>query len=59
MNSTLSSRLVQLDASLGRCVSFLQRQSMKAAVAVSLKLCWFTARVLLNGSARSRAGSAL
>ncbi len=60
MNSILSSRLVQsLNAGLGHCVSLLQHLLMKAAVAISLKLCWFTARILLNGSAGKRAGSTL
>ncbi len=60
MNPILSSRLVQsFNASLSRCASSLQHLLMKAAVAVSLKLCWFAARILLNASARYRAGSVL
>lgn len=60
MKSILSSRLVQtFTSSLGRCVSFAQHLLMKAAVAISLKLCWFAARILLNAPARSQAGSAL
>ena len=36
------------------CVSSLQHLLMRAAVAVSLKLCLFTARVLLGSTASSR-----
>lgn len=36
------------------CVSSLQHLLMKAAVAVSLKLCLFTARVLLGSTASAR-----
>ena len=60
MKSILSSRLVQsFSTGFGYSASFLQHLLMKAAVAISLKLCWFTARVLLNSSARNRAESAL
>ncbi len=54
MKSLLSSRLVQpFAASLSHGVSFLQYFLMKIAVAISLKLCWFAARTLLNGPARA------
>jgi len=60
MKSLLSSRLIQsLGLGFGYCVSSVQHLLMKAAVAVSLKLCLFTARILLNASARSQAGPAL
>ena len=39
-----------LKTSLVAGVSYLQHMLMKAAVAISLKLCLFTARVLLNTS---------
>ncbi len=53
MKSILSSRLIQsLGRGLGYCVSSLQHLLMRAAVAISLKLCLFTARTLLNASAR-------
>ena len=60
MKSILSSRLVQsLSNCFGTYASYLQHLLMKAAVVISLKLCWVTARILLKGSARRRAGSAL
>ncbi len=59
MNSILSSRLIQsFSNGLGYCVSALQHLLMKAAVAISLKLCMFTARVLLNSTGRNQPGSA-
>ena len=42
-----------LQASLAKGVSAFQHMLMKAAVAASLKLCIFTARVLLNSSPAS------
>ncbi len=45
-----STRLAAIQTSYKGCVSYLQRILMKAAVAVSLQLCLFTARVLLNDS---------
>ena len=41
-------------SALGNSVSYLQHLVMKAAVAVSLKLCIFTARVLLGSSQPAR-----
>lgn len=60
MKLILSNRLVQsFVANLGNCASFLQHLLMRAAVAISLKLCWFAARVLLKSSARTQASSTL
>ncbi|MGB3297316.1 MAG: hypothetical protein WBA76_03525 [Phormidesmis sp.] len=39
---------------LGLCIAALQHLLMKAAVAVSLKLCLFTARVLMGAKSSSR-----
>ncbi len=59
MSSILSSRLVQSCFNgLGYCVSALQRLLMRAAVFISLKLCLFTVRVLLNSTGRNQTGSA-
>lgn len=41
-------------SALGNSVSYLQHWVMKVAVAVSLKLCLFTVRVLLGSSAPAR-----
>ncbi|MGB3294805.1 MAG: hypothetical protein WBB01_17620 [Phormidesmis sp.] len=43
------------------CVSFLQRGLMKAAVAASLQLCLFAARILLSSArpAHDQAGQSL
>jgi len=57
MKLFLDSRLVKpVIAGLGSCIHHVQHIVMKAAVAVSLKLCLFTARLLLDSSARNRAG---
>ena len=50
---TTNSLTTSLQASLAKGVSAFQHMLMKAAVAVSLKLCLFTARVLLNASPAS------
>ncbi|MEM6869001.1 MAG: hypothetical protein AAF528_11545 [Cyanobacteria bacterium P01_C01_bin.121] len=63
MKSFLSSRLVQgvcnglahrVAAGISAGVSVLQHLCMKAAVAISLKLCMFTARVLLGAAEQNR-----
>jgi len=60
MKTFLSSRLVQgFSAGLFGCVSAAQHLCMKAAVAVSLKLCMFTVRVLLGAAARDGARQAV
>lgn len=41
-------------SALGNSVSYLQHLVMKVAVAASLKLCIFTARVLLDSSQPAR-----
>ena len=43
-----------LSQALGNSVSYLQHLVMKVAVAASLKLCIFTARVLLGSSQSAR-----
>lgn len=50
-----------LKAALGGCLSYLQQVLMKVAVAVSLQLCLFAARILLNSgeSAREQTGQSL
>ncbi len=50
-----------LKEALGGCLSYLQHVLMKAAVAVSLQLCLFAARILLNSgeSAREQTGQSL
>lgn len=60
MKTFLSSRLVQgLCDGLVAGVSAVQHLCMKLAVAVSLQLCLFTARVLLGSSSdRNHAGQA-
>ncbi|MEM6599537.1 MAG: hypothetical protein AAF810_13970 [Cyanobacteria bacterium P01_D01_bin.36] len=63
MKTFLSSRLIPslaagITSQLVRGASAVQHLCMKTAVAVSLKLCLFTARVLLNSSARGQAGRA-
>jgi hypothetical protein len=48
-------RIVNLvKAGVVSCLSYIQHLVMKAAVAISLKLCIFTAQVLLNASSQSR-----
>ena len=60
MNIFLSSRLVRPFAqAVGACVSATGHVLMRGAVSVSLKLCLFTARVLLNSSANSQPTQAL
>ncbi|MGC1306789.1 MAG: hypothetical protein WA885_06140 [Phormidesmis sp.] len=56
MHSLRTNRFVQsLQAVVFGCVSRVQHLLMKAAIAFSLKLCLFTAKVLLNSaSADSR-----
>lgn len=50
--------LRSMTATLGQGLSYLQHLMMKLAVATSLKLCIFTARVLMSssGSAQRQAG---
>lgn len=56
MKFLLNGRLVQSVAkALGYCAHYAQHVLMKAAVAVSLKLCLFTARTLLQSSAQEQA----
>ena len=56
MKAFLASRLANsVVKALSHCAYFLQHLLMKLAVAVSLQLCLFTARVLLASSARRRA----
>jgi hypothetical protein len=48
-------RIVNLvKAGVAGCLSYLQHLVMRVAVAVSLKLCVFTAQVLLDASSQSR-----
>lgn len=55
------SRVIQLSVArisilrIERCTAFAQHLLMKIAVAISLKLCWFAARTLLNQPARKQA----
>lgn len=59
MKTFLHSRLVKgFGGGLVNCASAMQHLCMRVAVALSLKLCMFTARVLLGSSARSRAEQA-
>jgi hypothetical protein len=52
--SFLSNRLFRpLKSGLARCVYLFQHLLMKAAVAFSLKLCLFTARILLGANDRA------
>ena len=53
-NSFLNPLIRPFYRGLVACVSSLQHLLMRAAVAVSLKLCLFTARVLLGSTASSR-----
>ncbi|KPQ32901.1 MAG: hypothetical protein HLUCCA11_20225 [Phormidesmis priestleyi Ana] len=54
MKSYLSNQLVRpLQSGLLRCASSVQHLLMKAAVAFSLKLCLFTAKVLLGSNSKS------
>ncbi|MEM8502023.1 MAG: hypothetical protein AAF716_02595 [Cyanobacteria bacterium P01_D01_bin.1] len=58
MKPILHSRLFRsAAASVKRSASLLQHLLMRVAVAISLKLCWFAAQFLLNGSARRQAGT--
>ncbi len=60
MKSILSSRLAQsFSNGLSYCVSAVQHLLMRVAVAILLKLCLFTARVLLNPASRSQTGPAV
>ena len=55
MKSSFLNQLIRrFHRGLVGCVSSLQHLLMRAAVAASLKLCLFTARVLLGSSAGSR-----
>ncbi len=55
MKSFFLTRLLRpLASGLASCLSSLQHLLMKAAVAFSLKLCLFTARVLLGADTRTR-----
>ena len=60
MKFFLSSRLVQKGGRvLGNVVLSTQHLLMKATVAISLKLCLYTAQVLLSASDRERTGESL
>ena len=43
-----------ISLALGNGISYLQHLVMKVAVAASLKLCIFTARILMNSSPAQR-----
>ncbi|MEL6552347.1 MAG: hypothetical protein AAFQ63_02610 [Cyanobacteria bacterium J06621_11] len=59
MKNFLSSRLIQQSSSiLGKVASSVQHLLMKAAVAISLKLCLYTARVLLNAAGQGQSREA-
>ena len=60
MKFFLSSRLVQKGGrALGNVVLGVQHLLMKAAIAISLKLCLYTAQILLSASDKERTGEAL
>ncbi|NJM95959.1 MAG: hypothetical protein HC800_00945 [Phormidesmis sp. RL_2_1] len=48
MNIRLERSLFLPQVGLKKCVAYCQSILMRAAVAISLKLCLFTAKVLLN-----------